>query len=228
MTEELTWTSAAHGAKKQVLSEIDDQHLCNILWFNEIFNGWTRYNSEIHLLMNLEWHKRCNEKAGKELLDGEVKRLPWKPLPVLDELQTLGVNLQIQELLGLKKLGYKIIPSNEILRIGNHCHFIHGFYTNTHHAKKHLDVFGVNVYYGHLHDVQQHSTVSVNGVHEAMSLGCLRNTNAPFLRGKPNNWSHAFGIFEFRADGYYTRYVPTIINGMFTFDGKIFGTTRRE
>lgn len=145
---------------------------------------------------------------------------------VLYDLEQLGVNLNFQELLGLPEFGYKTIPLNEILRIGEHCHFIHGYYTQKHHAAKHLEVFGVNVYYGHLHDVQQHSTVSVNGVHEAMSLGCLRDLNAEFLKGKPNNWSHAFGIFEFTADGYYTRYIPTIIDGKFSFNGKFFdGTT---
>jgi len=52
--DELTWCSAAPGAKSQKLSELDDQHLSNILWFNEVFNGWTRDNSEVHFLMELE------------------------------------------------------------------------------------------------------------------------------------------------------------------------------
>lgn len=140
----------------------------------------------------------------------------------LHDLEKLGVDLRFQELIGLKNFGYETVPLNEILRIGPHCHFIHGYYTNKHHASKHLEVFGVNVYYGHLHDVQQHSTVSVNGVHEAMCLGCLRNLRAPFLKGRPNNWSHAFGIFEFDHVGVFTRYVPVIINGRFSFNGKMY------
>ena len=144
----------------------------------------------------------------------------------LFELDQLGVDLRFQELLGLKDFGYDTIPLNEILKIGEHSHFIHGYYTNKHHAAKHLDVFGVNIYYGHLHDIQHHSTVSVNGVHEAASLGCLRKLNAPFLRGKPNNWSHAFGIFEYTFDGFYTRYTPVIINGKFSYNGEVFDGTK--
>jgi len=144
----------------------------------------------------------------------------------LYELEKLGVDLSIKELLGLKRFGYETIPLNEILRIGEHCHFIHGYYTGRYHAAKHLDVFGVNIYYGHLHDVQQFSTVSVNGVHEAMCLGCLRDMNAPFLHGRPNNWSHAFGIFEFTHDGFYTRYTPVIIEGKFSYHGKLFDGTK--
>lgn len=75
--KEITWTSAAPGAKPQKLSEIDDQHLSNILWFNEVLCGRTRYNCEVHFLMGLELAKR------------EIERLPWKPLPVLTEIQEL-------------------------------------------------------------------------------------------------------------------------------------------
>jgi hypothetical protein len=150
-----------------------------------------------------------------QLLTAKVPEFMYK-------LEDIGCNLKIQDLLGLKDLGYRVIPLNEILRLGN-AHFIHGYYTGTHHAKKHLDIFGVNIYYGHLHDIQGYSGVSVKGTHESMSLGCLRTLQAKFLKGKPNNWSHALGIFEFTIDGNYTRYVPIIIDGTFTFNGKRFG-----
>lgn len=144
-----------------------------------------------------------------------VEKIP----EIYDGLEGLGVDLTVEGLLQLRSKNFKIVPINEILKIGS-AHFIHGYYTSVHHAKKHLDVFGVNIYYGHLHDVQHHSGVSVNGLHESMSLGCLRTLNASFLKGKPNNWSHAFGIFEFKIDGSYTRYVPVISDGEFSFNGK--------
>lgn len=140
---------------------------------------------------------------------------------VYDGIEELGVGLRIQDLLGLKDLGYRIVPLNEILRLGE-LHYIHGYYTHIHHAKKHLDVFGVNLMYGHVHDVQTYSGVSVKGIHEAGSIGCLRILNAPFLKGKPNNWSHALGVVEYRIDGTFTKYVPHIINGRFSFGGKTF------
>jgi hypothetical protein len=136
-------------------------------------------------------------------------------------LEDVGINLKIQDILGLKDRGYRVIPLNEILRLGD-AHFIHGYFCSTHHPKKHLDTFGVNIYYGHLHDVSSYSGVSVKGLHESMSLGCLRTLQAKFLKGKPNNWSHAFGAFEFRYDGSYTRYVPIVYDGKFSFNGKIF------
>lgn len=140
---------------------------------------------------------------------------------MFDSLEELDIRIDLDSLLGLKSFGYSLIPINEILGIGT-ANFIHGYYTSTHHAAKHLSVFGCNIYYGHLHDVQSHSGVSVRGLHEAMSLGCLRGLDAPFLKGKPHNWVHAFGIFEFRSDGSYTRYVPIIIDGKFSFAGHVF------
>jgi len=140
---------------------------------------------------------------------------------VLDGLEQLGPDLRLEKLMALEDFGYEVIPLNEILKIG-HAHFIHGFYTSSHHAKKHLDVFGCSIYYGHLHDTQAYSAVSVKGLHEAMSLGCLRTLDAKFMKGKPNNWSHSFGIFEFRADGSYTRYAPIMIDGKFSFNSILF------
>lgn len=146
-----------------------------------------------------------------------VGRMP----EVYDGLDDIGVDMRVQGLLGLKDLGYRVIPINEVLRLGE-LHYIHGYYTNIHHAKKHLEVFGCNLMYGHLHDVQSHSAVSIKGVREAMSIGCLRLLNAPFMKGRPNNWSHAFGVIEYRYDGSYTRYVPLLVDGKFSFNGKVF------
>ena len=140
---------------------------------------------------------------------------------VIDGLERLGQRLDIESLLGINNSGFDGVPLNAILNVGD-AYFIHGYYTGKHHASKHLEVFGVNVYYGHLHDVQSHCAVSVKGLHEAASLGCLRSLDAPFLKGKPNNWSHAFGIFEFQYDGSYTRYMPIIVDGKFSFNGKLF------
>lgn len=138
-----------------------------------------------------------------------------------DGLEALGVSLRIESMLGLDKLGFEVIDINKILRVGS-ANFIHGYYTPCHHAKKHLDIFKDNIYYGHLHDVQVHPGVSASGYHEAMSLGCLRQLDAEFLRGKPTNWAHAFGIFEFRRDGTYTRMAPIIIDGRFSFNGVLY------
>ena len=74
---DLTWRSAAKGSKSMKLTEIDDQHLSNILWFFEVFHNEHKNGSEILSAIYSELSKR------------NVERLSWKPLPVLDEIQRL-------------------------------------------------------------------------------------------------------------------------------------------
>jgi hypothetical protein len=58
--------------------DIDIQHLCNILWFNEVFRGWNRYNSAAQFALGLELATRNNDI-----------RLMWKPLPIPSEIEDL-------------------------------------------------------------------------------------------------------------------------------------------
>lgn len=78
MNKELTWTSALGERKK--LSELDHQHLSNILWFNEIMHKWNRFNSGIQYHLEVELQKRFPGKYDKGL------RLEWKPLPIPEEV----------------------------------------------------------------------------------------------------------------------------------------------
>ena len=69
MEEELVWTT--FDGRKIKLSELEHQHLSNILWFNEVFNLRNRYNNQVHFELGLELERRF-----------KGVRLPWKPLPI--------------------------------------------------------------------------------------------------------------------------------------------------
>lgn len=75
------WTSAL--GEKKLFSEIDHQHLSNILWFNEVFDNRnrTRYNEEVQFLLELELSKRFSGKYDLGI------RLSWKPLPIPNEIR---------------------------------------------------------------------------------------------------------------------------------------------
>lgn len=70
------WTTAFGNKIK--FSELEHQHLSNILWFNEVFNNSNRYNDDVYFLLSLELEKRF-----------EGKRLNWIPLPVPNELRVM-------------------------------------------------------------------------------------------------------------------------------------------
>lgn len=117
---------------------------------------------------------------------------------------------------------FTVIPHNQLLQIGHMC-FTHGFYTSQYHAAKHLSVVGSNVMYGHLESTQQHTNISASGIKTAQCIGTMRSIKkARFMRNRPCDWIHAFGIIEFRRDGMFTYYVPHIIDGQFTFNGKLY------
>jgi len=78
-TKELVWETAL--GKRCKISELDIQHLSNILWFNEVFNGTNRFNSSVHLKIELELEKRYPEKDANNI------RLKWKPLPIPSEIK---------------------------------------------------------------------------------------------------------------------------------------------
>lgn len=73
--QEYTWTSDLGVTRN--FSDLDHQHLSNILWFNEIFHNTNRYNDNTHFFLGLEL-----QKFGGE-------RLKWKPLPIHNEIKTL-------------------------------------------------------------------------------------------------------------------------------------------
>lgn len=140
---------------------------------------------------------------------------------LFDGLEDLGIELNLKTLLALEKYGYELFPLNHIVTIGK-ANFTHGIYTGPGHPKKHLSVFKDNMYYGHLHDVSESNETSMNGSVHAASLGCLCKLDAKFLKGKPNNWVHASGVFEFFPDGSYNFYKPLIYSGRMAFNGQIF------
>lgn len=146
---------------------------------------------------------------------------------LFDGLPQLGVELTLSKLLDLEGFEYQLYPLNHIVRIGK-AGFTHGLYTGGSHAKKHLSVLKTNIYYGHLHDTQSHNETSIDGPMEAHSLGCLAKLDAKFLKGKPNNWVHSFGVFEFFPDGSYTFMCPKIINGKMSYNGIIFDGNKAE
>ena len=98
----------------------------------------------------------------------------------------------------------------------------HGQYTNKYHAAKTADMFSKSCAYGHTHDIQSYTKVTVDdhrGFHTAQSIGCLCNMSPAFMKGKYNRWVNAFGVLYVRPDGMYNLYTPIIVKGKFTFDG---------
>jgi hypothetical protein len=108
--------------------------------------------------------------------------------------------------------------------------FGHGEYTTRDHARKHIESYGVNFFYGHTHDVQESPKVfhGDNNTVVAQSFGCLCDYAQSYLRGRPTKWQQAFGEFYFRPDGFFNYTVTKIFDHAFVSpDGEWFDGKRR-
>ena len=134
--------------------------------------------------------------------------------------------IDLDEHLDLRDRGYKIIPFNEIHKVGK-LSVIHGFYWNKYHAAKTLEAFEGNVVYAHVHNPQMYAKVTPidrKGYHTATSLPCLCNIKPDYHKNAPNFWINGFGIVEhLPATGYFNLYTIIVIEGSFMFNGKYYG-----
>lgn len=141
--------------------------------------------------------------------------------------QTKGL-LDVSTNLKLKEREFKEVfsyPNGEVHKIGK-AYFHHGLYTGGNHAKKMCEAFGVNIFYGHTHDVQSYSKVlwGKNKTIVGQSLGCLCRYDLDYVGSNPTAWQQAITTFYFRPDGYFNYYVSSIFHNKFTApSGKTYG-----
>jgi hypothetical protein len=169
--------------------------------------------------------RKKNKKCKITFLEGNHE---FRTVRYAEEYPVLRETVDIERNLRLKQRGIKYVlcyTKGDVYNIGN-AYFHHGLYTGGNHAKKHVDNFGVNIFYGHTHDVNSQSKVlwGKDKTIVGQSLGCLCDYKQCYIKGNPTNWQHAFGIFYFLPDGYFTYYVPRLFHHRFVDPGgKVWG-----
>lgn len=137
-----------------------------------------------------------------------------------------GDGYLFKDLLRLKERGYTFVPIGEMYKVG-HLYIYHGHHcrSSISHARWHCLNKGVNVIYGHFHDVQNATISHVDGKKGAWSLGCLKgfkhDDGNQWLGRRGHNWSHAFGIVTFHNNGDFNVDTIMIINGRCTVWGQL-------
>ncbi|MAG59905.1 hypothetical protein CMO96_03910, partial [Candidatus Woesebacteria bacterium] len=121
-----------------------------------------------------------------------------------------------------EKRGYRVLPHNKPLKMGKLA-LIHGAYVCVHHAKKHLQQYGMSIMYGHTHDIQRFTHTRHDNSIGAWSMGCLKKMDAEnneWLSGRLVNWGHAFAIVDLWENGNFKVEVVEIVNGKTTVWGQ--------
>jgi len=124
--------------------------------------------------------------------------------------------------LKLEELGYEVKTNwkDDFFTIGD-LDITHGVYCNIHTAKKHLDMHGNNIMFGHTHRVQTYFTKH----NAAFNIGCLADINHKGFGYMPRMqrevWSQVFGVTRVIDGKSYSEVIP-VRSGSFTFNGKVY------
>ena len=182
----------------------------------------------------LENKRYCNEiglandeldyiqKYSKRVVYIEGNHENWIPQYIEKYPQFQGL-LELTERLELTQRDIPFIPLNKLYKVG-HMSFTHGCYTDKYHAKKHLEIYGCCLCYGHTHKAQTH-TWKIGESEPIMSygLGCLCSHSPSYLKNKPSSWIDQFAIMECDHDtGYFNLLPINITNNQFIYDGAVF------
>jgi predicted phosphodiesterase len=167
------------------------------------------------------WQKLCDNIV---MLEGNHD---YRVERFIDAYPRMAGSLEVSKGLRLQERDIKWVrtwSTGETYNVGN-ATFIHGLYVNDHHAKKHVEAFGRSVFYGHTHDIQLYSKVTAgnNKTTVGQSLGCLCKYEQQYMKGRPNRWQQAFGVFYFESSGYFNYYIPMLFNHQFTSpEGRVY------
>lgn len=155
-----------------------------------------------------------NSSAGLVMLKGNHE---WRVDRWVDRHPEVEGLIEVEHALRLKARGVKWVesyPHGDLYQMGK-LYALHGAYTNKYHAAKHLDEYGVNLIYGHVHSIQISSKPVFGESHktiEAISVGCLCDYDLPYIQGRPTKWQHAFAEVHVWDNGSFN-VLPIRIHG---------------
>lgn len=134
----------------------------------------------------------------------------------IEEFPAMKGSLEVEKGLRLRERGINWVrywSTGKVYKIGK-ATYGHGRYVNDGHAKKHVQTYGTNFFYGHLHDIQGYSLTHAgdNKTIVGQSLGCVCNYRQYWLKGYPNRWNQAITTFFFRPNGFFNYYISSIFN----------------
>lgn len=126
--------------------------------------------------------------------------------------------IEIENYIDLKY--WSQIPYNGIHKIGK-MYFTHGMYTNQYHSAKTVNIVEKNIFYGHTHDHQTHTKITMvgNEPHIGVSVPCTCDLNPQYMRNKPNKWLNGFLIWYMKDNGDFNHYIIIANKGHFIYNG---------
>jgi hypothetical protein len=129
-----------------------------------------------------------------------------------------------EQLMRLADFGFEYHPYGEYVKVAGEdvdlWAYHGGHWSGQNHTRDHVRNLGKSVMYGHVHDAETSTGRTLGGPVTAWSMGCLCKLTKPFLKGRPTNWKHGFGVVTVHDNGtFQVEFVP-IANGVSSVWGK--------
>lgn len=134
-------------------------------------------------------------------------------------------------LLNLASREWKVVPLGHSYKLGE-LNVIHGEIltgignqAGAYPAKKAIEIYGGNVLAGHTHAPQSFTKISPveeKKKHMAWISPIIGATNPSYLRNRPTAWLNGFTIVELREKGLFNLYPVVVIDGEFSYGGKVY------
>lgn len=151
---------------------------------------------------------------------------------LIEEQPELEGSIEHEKLLHLDERGWKIIPLGHSYQIGK-LNVVHGEVltgignqAGMYPSRKAVDLYGANVLAGHTHSPQSFTKISPienTQKHMGWIAPCLCDTNPSYLRNRPTAWLNGFTIVELGVGNNFNVYPVIVVNGKFSYGGKIYG-----
>ncbi len=169
--------------------------------------------------------------AGNKLLDERLEVLGHgryiqlegnhdkRPEDLINDNPVLEGIVEIESALDFAGRGIDYVKywsNGDLVKIGK-SYFGHGRYVNEFHAKKTVDRYGKNLFYGHTHDIQSFSKVweGDGETRIGQSLGCMCRYDLDYKKGDPDKWQQAVTTFYWLPNGLFSYFISPIFNGRF-------------
>lgn len=146
------------------------------------------------------------------------KRLATKVLPQIADM------MDIDRLLGLSDMGIQFVSESQRALRRGHLRFVHGKWTNDHHAKKHMTKYNwPGTVYGHTHRPQMYSHADGDDrIRVAYGMPCMCEIPPDWAAGEPTGWINGFGIGYVDDRGDFSVYPVLSFGGRFRWNGKVY------
>ncbi len=142
-----------------------------------------------------------------------------------DESPALEGTVDIDNNLQLTRRGWKVIPVGGHFKL-NGVLLLHGdqIGCSVHVSKKLVDETCRVSVMGHVHRYSVSTKVGLEPTDKwiGITLPCLSTTSPEYLKGKLNAYLNGFGICEVWGAHRNNIYVPIIMNGQFSYGGRIY------